>query len=140
MSDKTQKEHLAWLEKLARDEKKKYEQKRTQLEKLINDVNELAREAADMQRAVDTVRSSLGLSPTEPSTVRFSGMSIKAAAEKAMREAGGQMRIVDLVKAFAEGGKDLGKSAYTMVAITLDRNKQRFERVERGLYRVIETG
>lgn len=134
-----EKEHLAWVEEKAREARRKYEQKDADLKKLIDEVDALEEDADRLEDAVIALRHSLGLATPEAARTRFRDMTVKAAAEILLREAGGRMRTVDIVKELSDGGRDLGDKAYNIVVSTLQRD-DRFTRVDRGLYALVETG
>ena len=134
--DNTEQEHLKWLEKLAKESRRNLEAKIAERDKLIDEVTKLGRDTMALEQAMNTIRESLGLRSPELKRTRFSDMTIKAAAEIAMREAGGQMKTVDLVKALREGGKELGERGYSVVGATLGRS-DRFEKVDKGMFRLV---
>ena len=141
MLDEEQRAHLKWLEAAAKETRLKYEQEKQKLDKLTEEVNRLGADSRRLAEAVETIRRSLGLSvPVQPAleATRFRDMSIVQAAEVAMREAGGQMSVTDLVKVIKKGGKELRTGRwYGVVTATLLRSK-RFERVQPGVYRLRE--
>jgi len=132
-----EREHLKWLEELAKESRRSLEAKITARDKLIDEVIKLGKDTMALEQAMNTIRESLGLRSPELMQARFSDMTVKAAAEIVMREAGGQMKTVDIVKALREGGKDLGDRAYSVVVTTLQRDKQRFKWVGKGEFRLV---
>jgi hypothetical protein len=136
MMDETQKAHLDWLQKLAKEARQKYSEKAAQLEQISAEVSQLDRNVRSLEQALDAARSSLGLPTTKQLHIRFSDMSIKDAIEIVMSESGGKMKVVDIVKALGEGGKELGVRAYSRVLNTLNRSDS-FERVGRGEFKLV---
>jgi len=134
--DEIQKAHLDWLNKLAKEARQKFEEKRIELVRLRAEVEALDRNARSLESAVDAARSSFGLPTGKQLHNRFRDMSIKDAAEIVMNEAGGQMRTVEIVRTLREGGKELGERGYSLVVTTLQRS-DRFEKVGRGVFRLV---
>ena len=132
----TQKAHLEWLKKLAKETRQKFDEKAAELTRLREEVEALDRDVRGLERALDAARSSLGLPTGKQLHKRFCGMKIKDAAEIAMSEQGGTMRTVDIVEALREGGIELGERAYSVVVTTLLRS-DRFEKVDRGVFRLV---
>lgn len=136
MEVEREREHLKWLEKLAKEARLSLDRKIVERDKLIDEVTKLARDAMALEQAMNTIRESMGLRSPELKRTRFSDMTIREAAEIAMRESGGQMKTVDVVKALREGGKDLGDRAYSVVVATIGRSNH-FEKVDRGVFRLV---
>jgi len=137
MAEDREQEHLAWLESLARSVDEKYAKKSQELQELQQEVDRLRGERKALEQAVQAAHSELGLA--EPKRVeaewhtRFQGLSHGDAAEIAMREAGGRMRVVDMLEALRSGGKQLPDNAYQAVINTLNRDP-RFRKVTPGEY------
>lgn len=139
MTNETERQHLTWLKHLAEETSKKLKQKAEEMEKLSVEVRQLQGEEAALEAALDAAKRAMGVASDEPSPGRFRELTVKQAAEIVMREAGGQIRTVDLVKALRDGGKDLGSKAYNVIVSTLQRDS-RFRRVDRGVYKLAEKG
>lgn len=136
MMAETEKEHLEWLKKIAKEARQKFDEKAAEFARLRVEVDALERDAKSLEQALDAARASLGLPTGKQLHSRFRGMKIKDAAEIAMNEQGGTMRTVDIVEALREGGMELGERAYSVVVTTLKRS-DRFEKVDRGVYRLV---
>ncbi len=136
MAGEGEQEHLKWLEKLAKESRHSLELKMMQRDKLIDEVTKLGRDTVALEQAINAIKVSMGLRKPELKQTRFGNMTVKEAAEIVLREHGGQMRTVDIIKAIQEGGKELGERAYSLVVTTLQRSDL-FEKVDKGIFRLI---
>lgn len=135
MTNNTDQEHLKWLEKRAKEARRRFESKIVERDNLINEVNKLGKDTTALENAMNAIRESIGLRRPEIKDTRFSDMTIRGAVEIVLREVGGQMRTTEIVKALNEGGKELGERGYSVVVSTLLRS-DRFEKVSKGVFRL----
>lgn len=136
MTNETEREHLTWLGKRAKEARRSLESKIVERDNLINEVDKLSRDTRALEQAMNAIQESIGLRSPDLKSTRLSSKTVKEAAEIVMREAGGRMRTTEIVKALNEGGKGLGERGYSVVVATLQRS-DRFEKIGKGLFRVV---
>ena len=136
MTNETERDHLKWLEKRAKEARNKLERKIVERDNLINEVDKLSKDARAFEQAINAIQESIGLREPDLKSTRFSRMTIREAAELVMREHGGQMKTTELIKALNEDGKELGERGYSVVVSTLMRSDH-FEKVDKGVFKLV---
>ena len=95
-----------------------------------------AREITEMEMAMAVLRRSLGLDAPAPSTeqldlIRLRSQTVVLSCIEIMRANGGKGRVADITKTLIAAGKLRGRSAYSTVIKTMDRDS-RFHKTGRG--------
>ena len=89
MTNNTDKEHLKWLEKRAKEASNRLARKIVERDNLINEVDKLSRDARALEQAMNAIQESIGLREPDLKSTRFSRMTIREAAELVMFESHG---------------------------------------------------
>ena len=100
------------------------------------------RQIAEMELAIAVVKRSVGLYGFVPRTeqldsIRYRSQTIAQSCWEIMRASGGRAKVKDITKALKDAGKVKGRSAYSTVVKTLDRD-ERFTRVGVGEFALTE--
>ena len=117
-------------------------QKRQAEEKLVS----IERDLSSFQNALTAYQRKIGSDTSRPLQVtldasRFQGKTFIDSFKIIARENGGRIRITDAVKTLTEAGriKPETKNPYGMVSTMLYRSKKNFAKLDRGVYRLIES-
>ena len=124
-------------------EKERWEsEKRQAEEKLVS----IERDLSSFQNALTAYQRKIGSDTSRPLQVtldasRFQGKTFIDSFKIIARENGGRIRITDAVKTLTEAGriKPETKNPYGMVSTMLYRSKKNFAKLDRGVYRLIES-
>jgi len=102
---------------------------------------QLVREITEMEMAIAVLRRSLGLDAAPPSTdqletIRFRNQTVAQSCIEIMQVNDGRSRVADITKILIAAGKLRGRSAYSTVVKTMDRDG-RFRKSGRGVFELV---